>query len=219
MKERVEIIRKELVSWKHEEMNKTLEGEEVLKISLSWPELNSKALRGANRYYSRLRDAWKRQWERDLYIRSCVDLSEKRVQSYPFTPWSATLQGHVALEDERLLSIVMEARQVHGDGQTLACRWGDTWRLEDGMPVGLRELFPKGRGWKKRLRRDLAEALEQCRGRGIRLEPVTRGTWKKCLVSGRFAVTGDQILLYVPQGSIAPEEEGVVELALPRPGA
>ena len=219
MKERVEAAGQEPVLWKQEKLEKTLGGEEVLTISLSWPELRGKALRGANRYYARLREGWKRQWERDLYICSCVELSEKRVQSYPFTPYAAELCGRILLENKGLLSIMMEAREVRGDGQRLICRWGDTWRLEDGMPVGLRELYPRKRGWKKQLRQDVSAALEACQGGGMELHPVGRNTWKKCLVPGRFGVTAEQILLFVPQGVIAPEEYGVVELALPRPQA
>lgn len=217
VKERVEAVRQDVVFWKREELKKTLGGEEVLTISLSWPEVSGKTLRGANRYYGRLRDGWKRQWEGDLYIRACVDLSERRVQSRSFTPWRAELCGQILLENESLLSISMEAREVRGEGRTLLCRWGDTWRLEDGMPVGLRELYPRGKTWKKQLWQDISAALEECRG--IDLYPITRNTWKKCLVPGRFGVTEDQILLFVPQGAIAPEEYGVVELALPRPEA
>lgn len=219
VKECVEKIQQEMVAWKQEELKKTLCGEPVLEISLSWPELNCKGLRGVNRYYCRMKDAWKRQWEREVYLSACVELAEKRGQSRPFTPWKVSLRGRVTLEDEALLSIVMEAREVHGNGRPLICMWGDTWGIKDGMPVALKELFPKKRGWKKQLAGEITAELERCGERGIRLDEAAPGTWKKCLSPRRFAVAKDKILLYIPQCSIAPTSEGVIELAVPRPDA
>jgi hypothetical protein len=216
MKEHLEKPDQGMVCWKQEELTKKLCGEQVLEISLSWPELSKKTLVGANRYYFRLRNGWKRQWERDVYISACIDLAEKRAQSRPFKPWKVSLKGRVMLEHEDMLSIAMEARELHGDGRTLVCAWGDTWRVKDGMPVELKELLPKSRQWKKQMKQSVLTALEGCVQRGIYLDGMTMSTWKKCIQPGKFAITEEHILLFVPQCTIAPAVEGVVELFIPR---
>ena len=216
MKEHLEQTEQGAVQWKLEEQTKTLCGEPVLELSLSWPEIKPKPLRNANRYYGRLKERWKRQWERDVYISACVDLAEQRGQSRPFKPWKVSLKGRVMLEGEELLSIAMEAREVHGDGRALVCGWGDTWRVKDGMPVGLKELLPRSGGWKKQMKQRIQTALEGCAQQGVYLDGLGPDTWKTCIHPGRFAVTGEHILLFVPQCTIAPAVEGVVELLIPR---
>ncbi|MBQ8851294.1 MAG: DUF3298 domain-containing protein [Oscillibacter sp.] len=201
--------------WKETQKTMTLTGETVLEISLSWPELADKRLRSVNRYYQRLREAWEKQWSRDIYWCACVDLARKREQSRPFSPWTARLTGRVTQNDGQFLSIALCAQEVHGDGLLLEYRWGDTWRQEDGAPVRLKELFPEKRRWRRPFLWQTEEAAQRARGQGVYLDADLKGSLRKWLSTGRFALEGEELLLFYPQCTIAPAVEGAVELRLP----
>ena len=206
---------KALIIWKEKEKTLTLTGEPVLELSLSWPQVEGKRMRGVSRYYQRLCQGWEKQWGREGYWCACADLAQKRAQSRPFAPWKARLSGQVTREDENYFSIAMAAREEHGDGRVLEYRWGDTWRQEDGCPVGLKELFPGNRRWRKELLLRAQQAAHQAQGQGVYLN----GDWEKGLRRWfspvRFALGEHELLLYYPQCTLAPAVEGAVELRLP----
>ena len=83
------------VVWSSEERALTLEGEPVLKYSLSWPRVEGAGLGGRwiSRYYARLADRWRRRWEREVYWPACLELAARREAARPFTPWTGELSG------------------------------------------------------------------------------------------------------------------------------
>lgn len=202
------------VVWHEEKRELKLCGEPVLEVSYRWPAFEGKRFVWANRCYSRLVKLWKGQWERELYLRACVDLSEKREASRPFTPWKASLDGELTLADEHYRSVVMAVRERHGDHRVLEYRWGDTWRLEDGSPERLQNCGPKGLGWKRRLCRALAEHLE---GREDVCPDGDAGNKLRRLMEwDRFALTERELILFLPQCAAAPAVEGAIRLSVPR---
>ncbi len=208
---------KEGVIWKEKEKTLTLTGENVLEVSLSWPEAAGKQMWNVRGYYRRLCQGWERQWYRELYWCACADLARKRAASRPFTPWKAELSGQITRQDGQLLSIAMLAREERGDGERLEYRWGDTWRLEDGSPVALRELFPGKRRWRRALLRQAEEAARRAGEEGVCLEREVKKPLGKWFSQDRFALTEDELLLYYPQCTLAPGAEGAVALHLPLP--
>lgn len=215
MKRRDELGRKAEIVWKEREKTLTLTGEPVLEVSLSWPEVEGKGLWNVRGYYRRLLEGWERQWSREVYWCACADLAQKRAASRPFVPWRARLSGQVTRQDEQLFSIAMLVQEEHGDRRFLEYRWGDTWRQEDGSPVGLKELFPKNRRWRRLLLQQAEEAAQRARSQGICLDPELKGPLRRWLSARRFALTEDGLLLYYPQCTLAPGVEGAVTLQLP----
>ena len=55
------------VTWLEESRTLTLTGEPVLELSLTWPKVEGKHMRGADRHYKRLKDVWKKHWERGFH--------------------------------------------------------------------------------------------------------------------------------------------------------
>ena len=136
------------VVWNEEKRELKLCGEPVLEISYRWPAFEGKRFVWANRCYSRLVKLWKGQWERELYLRACVDLAEKREASRPFTPWKASLDGELTLADENYRSVdggQRAARRPPGFGISLG-RY-----LADGgwQPGAAAKLCSKGGGLEK----------------------------------------------------------------------
>lgn len=205
------------ITWEEEQRTLTLTGEPVLELSLSWPKVDWKPMRGVGRYYGRLCDAWKKHWEREGYWQACADLAQQRERSRPFRVWRGELSGQVTRNQNGMLSISMLAREVQGDGRVLEYRWGDTWRWEDGSVVTLKELFPKKKGWKKWLEQELLQAAQSCRQRGIYLDEDLERPLRRWWSGQRFALSEEGLIFYYPQCTIAPAVEGVVALCVPMP--
>ena len=207
------------ICWKTVEKTLTLTGEPVLELKLSWPQGEGAGplVRSVSRYYARLAQGWQRQWEREGYLCACVALAQKREQSRPFTPWTASLSGQVTLDNGEYLSIAMLAREVHADGRVLEYRWGDTWAWQDGAPVPLGALFQGQKRWRKQLRSQLEQAVEQSRRSGAYLDQEIKKPLRRWFSPSRFALSPEGLELYYPQCTLAPAVEGALVFRLPLP--
>ena len=121
------------VVWSSEERALTLEGEPVLKYSLSWPRVEGAGLGGRwiSRYYARLANQWRRRWEREVYWPACLELAARREAARPFTPWTGELRGETVLLRDGTLSLRFFGCEVRGDGWPARVRWGDVWQLRE----------------------------------------------------------------------------------------
>ena len=205
------------VIWRKEEKKKALTGETVLEMSFCWPETAGKNLKLVNRYYGRVKEEFCSRWERELYLRACMDLVNKREQVRTFSPWKAVLAGEVLWQDERCCSIVMQVKEFHGDCRALEYRWGDVWNKEDGCPVRLKESLSGGIGWRGNLSKSLVASMKALREQGIYLDPDGEKKVQKYVSLHNFALTQDEVILYCPQCAVAPAVEGVLEFRVPRP--
>lgn len=182
------------VRWLEEEKTLTLTGEPVLACRYVWPETGHKKL---DRYYRRVKAQWQLRWERTLYWDACLDLAEKRERSRPFEPWTARLLGETTYQDERLLSLYIEARERRGDGRTVYGRSGDIWEVRTGAPVGV----------SRRGRKALWSGLRRME------EGVLDPDWEEKL--GRFfseknvCLRPEGLEIWFPQCTIAPAAEGL----------
>lgn len=203
------------ITWQERERRLTLTGEPVLEMKLSWPGMEGSGMGGVSRYYQRLCTCWERHWGRDGYWSACAELAQKRAQSRPFSPWQVSLSGRVTWQDAQYFSVAMQAREVRGDGRALEYRWGDTWRQENGGPVGLSELVPAGRGWRGRLLGRAEQAAQEAQRQGLFLRESWRSELRRWFSPARAALEEGGLILCYPQCTIAPAAEGAVELHVP----
>lgn len=211
------------VVWQQEERTLTLEGEPVLAYSLSWPQVTGGGLggRGISRYYAQLARAWRRRWQRDLYIKACLALADRRAASRPFTPWSCRLAGEVTPCRDGLLSLRLEGEEIRGDGKASRVRWGDVWKAREGAPCPPGELFEGKRGWRRTL---LTQIAAQGRARQQAGDWFPDPDWEKglrrFLPRDGLCLTEEGVESSFPQCSIAPALEGTPVFVVPRvPGA
>lgn len=206
------------VVWETEERVLTLEGEPVLKFSLSRPRIEGGGLgvRWINRYYIRLAAQWRRRWEREVYWRACLELAGQREAARPFTPWTGELRGETALFRDGTLSLRFFGSEVRGDGKPARVRWGDVWNLREGAPKPLKELFPGKRDWKKGLRRALIQQGEERRRSGdCFLDPDWAQKARKVHPLRGWCLTEEGLELSLPQCAAAPAAEGCPVFTLP----
>ena len=205
------------VVWEREEKALTLEGEPVLNFSLSWPRIENGGLGGRwiSRYYARLAGHWRRRWEREVYWAACLELAARREASKPFTPWTGELAGETALLRDGLLSLRFFGREVRGDGRPARVRWGDVWKLREGTPKPLKELFGK-KGWKKGLWQAVCRQGEERRQAG---DCFLDGDWPQKAKRTRplrgWCLTEEGVEVALPQCAAAPAAEGCPVFTVP----
>lgn len=205
------------VVWEKESRVLTLEREPVLNFSLSWPRIENGGLGGRwiSRYYARLADRWRRRWEREVYWLACLELAAGREKSRPFTPWSGELTGETALLQDGVLSLRFFGCEVRGDGRPARVRWGDVWKLREGAPKPLKELFGK-KGWKKGLRQAVLRQGEERRQAG---DCFLDGDWAKKVKRARplrgWCLTEEGVEFSLPQCAAAPAAEGCPTFLIP----
>lgn len=199
------------VVWQREEESMTLEGEPVLRYTLCWPQLEGRGIgvRWINRYYARLARSWRERWQREVYWRACLDLTGCRTDSRPFEVWTGSLVGEVALQEGGLLSMRFIGEEKRGTNKPSRVRWGDVWKVREGVPLQAKELLHGRRGWKGEL---TARVVEQGEAKRTAGECFLLSDWQKraakTLPAEDFCLTPDGIELAFPQCVIAPAAEG-----------
>lgn len=188
------------------------DGETVLlTVRARWPRLeeDSPGLKRVNRYYDALADRWKRRWEGPL-------LEQARAADGPETPpWEASLDFTVALFQDGLLSLYVDAVEHTGERRPRRVRQGDVWQVNAGVPVTLRELLPPHRWWKgpviTEIRRQIGSRVNT--GEAVFYEDWLRLASQK-FSPGRFYLTREGPAVFYPIESIAPAMEGFPTFSL-----
>lgn len=204
------------IVWKKVCKTLSLSGEQVLELSLCWPEPEEKRLKSVRCYYQKLKECFRKKWETELYLCACMNFLEKREGNKTFHPWRASLTGEITGQDEKYVSIAMTIQEEHGNSRILEYRWGDVWYWEDGCPVRLKECVSNKRRWKEMLWESLEEAAESLKKQGICMDPDGGNCLRKHVALERFAMTEEELIFYCPQCAAAPAVEGVLDLRVPR---
>lgn len=207
------------VVWKQEKRLLKLRGEPVLRLELSWPEIQRGGSGGrrVSQYYRKVVQTWKKRWEKNLYCRACLDLAACQDTGRTFHSWSARLEGEVTFQDGETLSIVQDAWEDWGDGRPLQVRTADLWTVPDGWPLSKGRCWPEGRA-RRKLFQELAEQGEQRRKNGdCFLDPDFAKKLPRALSWRRCARREEGLEYYAPQGTLAVPVEGVVAFHAPIP--
>ena len=181
------------------------EGETVLlTVQARWPRLEGEGpgVRRINRYYDALAQRWKKRWAGPL-------LEQAKASQPDCPPWTAKLDFTVTLFQEDLFSLYWEVSEDVGLRRPRRIRQGDLWRLSQGVPVLLRELFPSARSWRKGV---VEEVRRQIQARMETGEAVFYEDWPTLAVRrfspDRFYLTQEGPVVFFPVESIAPPMEG-----------
>ena len=199
------------VTWQTEEKALTLEGEVVLTYTLCWPEVAGAGLGGRwiSRYYARLAGSWRKRWSREVYWKACLELVEKRTKGHLFHPWRGELAGEMTLCRDGLLSLRFQGAELRGDGKTSRVRWGDVWKVWEGIPCSLRSLVGNKRGWRDRLWKQLVRQGEERRAAGnCFLDRDWQEKARKAHPLEYYCLTREGIEVSLPQCAAAPAAEG-----------
>ena len=196
----------------------TVEGVPVLSAAAQAPEPLEKdrTARRIKRFYQLQCRSFLRYCERCLLPQAAAEYRTALEASRPLPSFRAELSYQVTYNEGGLLSVWTQVREVLGPGPALVTRRGDTWDLAAGYPVPLRDFFPAGTAWKKRL---LAHAEEEARRRERAGAGRWREDWRRELRRRfnpqNFYLTEEGLAYFWPMYAIAPASEGVPVFVLP----
>ena len=200
----------------------TVEGVPVLRAEAQVPQPEPAAdrvSRRIKRFYRLQCRAFLRYCERCLLPQAAEEYRSALAASRPLPLFRAELEYRVTYNQGGLWSLYTQTRETLGRTTVLARR-GDTWDLAAGYPVALKDFFPAGAAWKKRL---LAHAAEEIRRR----ERAGAGRWledwrrelRRRFNPQSFYLTAEGLAYFWPMYAIAPASEGVPVFLLPYDGA
>ena len=131
----------------------TVEGVPVLSAAAQAPEPLEKdrTARRIKRFYQLQCRSFLRYCERCLLPQAAAEYRTALEASRPLPSFRAELSYQVTYNEGGLWSVWTQVREVLGPGPALVTRRGDTWDLAAGYPVPLRDFFPAGTAWEKRL--------------------------------------------------------------------
>lgn len=187
----------------------------MLHVCLKYPSAGEKgtAEKRITRYYERLCARM---------MKNCAVLeraAKKRVafcqeKSLSFTPFSLRMDYCVTRCDGSLLSIYVDVTTA-ASGTPFVERYADTFSVESGFLLGLREIFSARRLEKTLLSATLQQAEERIKRKDCFYLGRPRKKIKKYFSPGRFYLTKDAICIYYQPYEIAPLRTGVPVFSLP----
>lgn len=197
----------------------TVEGVPVLSALAQVPEPDPAADRTARRirrFYRLQCRAFLRYCERCLLPQAAAEYRAALAASRPLPLFRAELGYQITWQENSLLSLYTQTRETTGPGPALLTRRGDTWDLAAGYPVPLKDFFPAGTAWKKRL---LAHAAEEVQRRERAGAGRWREDWRQELRRRfnpqNFYLTSEGLAYFYPMYAIAPASEGIPVFLLP----
>ena len=177
----------------------TVEGVPVLSALAQVPEPEGKdrTARRIKRFYRLQCRAFLRYCEKCLLPQAAAEYRAALEASRPLPAFRAELSYRVTYNEGGLWSVCTQTRETLGPGPALVTRRGDTWDLAAGYPVPLKDFFPAGAAWKKRVLRHAEEEIRR------RFNPQN------------FYLTAEGLACFWPMYAIAPASEGVPVFLLP----
>jgi len=198
----------------------TLEGEPVLLCELTWPECMGtwRGLKAINRYHDRVVQVWRERWEREVYVRACLELADRRTQGRPFRPWQARLSTQITRQEDGLLSLIQDATEQAGYDRPVTVRRGETWSLDSGVPRTLGSFFAPDRRWKKHLLAQVEEQIDhRLAGGESLLDQDCTSRLRRFFDPEQFCLTDKGVQVFFPMYALGPSAEGIPTFDIPLP--
>lgn len=196
----------------------TVEGVPVLSALAQVPEPEPAADRTARRirrFYRLQCRAFLRYCERCLLPQAAAEYRAALEASRPLPLFRAELEFRVTYRRGRFLSLYTQTRENTG-GAPLLTRRGDTWDLAAGYPVPLRDFFPSGTAWKKKLLAQAAAEVERRERAGAgRWREDWRRELRRRFNPQNFYLTEEGLAYFYPMYAIAPGTEGIPVFTMP----
>lgn len=197
----------------------TIEGIPVLTAAVSVPEPVPAAdniSRRIRRYYQLQCRAFLRYCEKGLFPLAEAEYRAALAVSAPLPCFHAALEYRVTWQDQGLLSLYTQSREVTLPGQTLLTRRGDTWDLAAGYPIPLGDFFPARSPWKRQLMALAAEEIQRQERAGMAQYHLRRPQdLRRRFNPQNYYLTQEGLTVFFPMYAIAPAMEGIPAFTIP----
>ena len=194
------------------------EGVPVLSASAQVPEPLGKdrTARRIRRFYQLQCRSFLRYCERCLLPQAAAEYRLALEASRPLPAFRAELEYRVTYNEGGLWSLYTQVREILGPGPALLTRRGDTWDLRTGYPVPLKDFFPAGTAWKRKLLTHAAEEIQRRERAGAgRWREDWRRQLRRRFNPQNFYLTEEGLAYFWPIYAVAPAAEGIPAFLLP----
>ena len=207
-----------LVLWKTRQKTLTLEGNPTLEYTILYPEPTQCGLAGRFlcAYYRHMAHVWEMRWQREVYLRACLDYAQRQASGKPFTPWLGNLQGELTLLEFPFLSLHFTGSEKQGSGNTCRISWGEVWNLKTGAPCHWSEFLSPPHSRSHVAQQIVEQGTQQARAGTRFFHPHWETQVPEHLSAHGFWLTEDKLHLSLPQCTISPAAEGTPEFTFPR---
>jgi hypothetical protein len=197
----------------------TVEDVPVLTASVSLPQPVPAADRTARRiqwYYQTQCRAYLRYCEKWLLPQAKTEYRAALAASAPLPCFRAELAYHITYQQNGLLSLYTQSREITLPGRTLVTRRGDTWDFGLGYPVPLSAFFPPHAPWRRQLLALAAEDIQRQECAGLaRYNEHWPHALRRTFNSQNYYLTEEGLTFFYPMYAVAPAAEGVPTFTLP----
>ncbi|MCX4370217.1 MAG: RsiV family protein [Dysosmobacter sp.] len=191
----------------------TVEGVPVLSAAVRVPQPEpaaDKISRRIKRFYQLQCRSFLHYCEQQLLPQAAAEYRAALAASSPLPAFRAELDYQITYNQDGFWSLYTQGRETIGTGRALLTRRGDTWDLAAGYPVPLKDFFPAGMGWKKRLITHAEkEILRRERAGVTRWKENWRRELRRCFNPQNFYLTAEGLAWFYPMYAIAPGQEGI----------
>ena len=204
--------------WQTKQQTLTLSGQPVLEYQLCFPQLTQSGLAGRfiSAYYRRMAHVWERRWQQEVYLRACLDFSQRQAAGKPFIPWQGSLQGELTLLEVPFLSVHFSGLEKQGNINPCRVSWGDVWNMKTGAPCHWRDFLEPPHTKAHLAQQIKAQGTQQAAASARFFLPNWETQINSNLPAKEFWLTQEHLHLSFPQCSISPAVEGTPEFVFPR---
>ena len=175
--------------------------------------------RRIKRFYRLQCRSFLRYCERCLLPQAAAEYRAALEASRPLPAFRAELDYRVTYNRGGLWSLYTQVRESLGSGPALLTRRGDTWDLAEGYPAPLKDFFPVGTAWKKKLLAQAAEEIQRRERAGAgRFHEGWRRELRRQFNPQNFYLTEEGLAFFYPMYAIAPASEGIPVFRMPYDG-
>lgn len=198
----------------------SLDGNDLLKVTVQYPVFTSRAYAGTvsrlNAEYRRRAKEYHESSVRELYPEAVSQYHESRAKQYPIMEYEAMLVYTITYNDGGMLSLYYDNYQFTGGAHGITVRKSDTWNLQTGRRVPLKDLFPAGFDYQTYITNAAARQAAEQMAKG---ENQYFEDYQKLIVEhfneDSFYLNDKGLVVYYQQYDIAPYSSGMPEFQIP----
>ena len=192
----------------------------VLQFKINYPQFQSvdflAVVNRMNRYYKCKADAFQRYCECQLYRAAVKDYKYAVANGFPVREYEAQVNYTVTYNQNCAVSLYFDGYQFTGGAHGNTVRTSQTWNLQTGCRITLRQLFPRGVDYKKLIietvKRQIASQIQNGTNYYFdNYEKLVDQTFQPC----NFYLMPNQLAVYFQQYDIAPYSSGIPVFLIP----
>ena len=190
----------------------------VLHASVTLPQLAAPVRRARrfDRYYRHLCRAYFAYCEQMLLPWARTQCKASLETSAPWTHTSCEMSYRIALREENIVSLCIDAGETNGPVPRLVLRRADTWDLRAMLPMSMGEFFPKRAAYRKRLIALARKEAQTQMAQGVAVyDENYRSLLRRAFSSRNYYLTDAGLCFFYPMYAVAPSAEGIVTFTAP----